>query len=119
MSLSRSHTEQSHYAPNSGINIFLRKFALPYSQHQPTPCLKYGGNLSIAGNIALNFLSPVLGIILGSSVSTTMAVPKTTVYKNCDTLLRENKIGPSFNFVFAPPANYSIFLEYRYESDFS
>lgn len=58
---------------------------------------------NIVFNVPSSLLFPVLCILGRSGITAIMAMPKTSVNKNCNPFIKKDEIRVTFNIVFSPP----------------
>ncbi len=91
--------------------VLLFQFAFPDTDNLPSTVLETLRCFYIPLDVPLTLFLPILGMVGWSRISAIMAMPKTAVDKDGDSLVKENEIGMTFYLICSPPAGDMVFLE--------
>lgn len=61
--------------------------------------------------VIFDLLFPIFSVFFWFVLLTTVTVPEATVNEDCDLLLKEDKVGMSFDVVVPAPASDAVFLK--------
>jgi hypothetical protein len=102
------HSDNARYG---AFLIFAGEGVFPNAQYAPFFATQNPGDFEVTVLIARYFCNPKLPVAFGDASVQGASMPKTTVHKNRDALLGENKIRFPIQFEITPPAGNPVRFE--------
>jgi hypothetical protein len=94
------------------------KLVLPNAENMPASPTQCAGNEPVTRLVAGNLIAPERRIVLGLGAMLGTTMPETTIHKQCEPHLPENKIRLAEYFLIPPPASDLVSSEKLCERDF-